>query len=90
MSAHSVFKNKASAQTSKPKELGFDWHDTSCLSCMSLHMHANKDDMQYHEHVVSQSGLCMRLQLPETLFSAVLASGSRLASGVTSDELAAS
>ncbi len=57
---------------------------------MSLHMHANKDDMQNHEHVVSQSGSCMRLQLPETLSSAVLASGARLASGVTSDELAAS
>ncbi len=53
-------------------------------------MHADKDDMQNHEHAVSQSGLCIRLQLPETLSSAVLASGARVALGATSDELAAS
>ncbi len=54
-------------------------------------MQVDGDDMQNHEHAVSQSGLCIQLQLPETLVSAVLASGvTSDASGVTSDELAAS
>ena len=48
------------------------------------------NDLHNHEHVVRQSGLCMRLQLPETPSSAVLASGARLALGTTSNELAAS
>ena len=48
------------------------------------------NDLQNHEHVVRQSGLCMRSQLPETPSSTVLTSGARLALGTTSDELAAS